>query len=263
MITSLPAHNSRDITRQWEVIPVENIPSSINFIQDVYPYIWKNIHLIDFNNLNNNRIIDFGCGTGKTCFQLYEKGISSIPGQKLSTFYSSITGVDINLHAIKYAIENKNKYFKNAEIEFKVSDLEDLKLEKESFDFGIIQAVLTTVYQPKKQLLILEQLHKVLSNKGYLYIADFAQNFDSVFYHKRYDDGIKQIEIHKGLYGTFPVINEVTGEIYYYAHHYTKEEMESLLKKANFQILFSEYNAPFKSRSGKDVKGIVIIAQKI
>ena len=57
------------------------------------------------------------------------------------------------------------------------------------------------------------------------------------------------------------VADKKTGKLKYLAHHYTKKEVESLLKLVNFKMVYYSKEI-FTTQSGNKVDGHVVIAQK-
>lgn len=64
----------------WTSLPVEAIPSSLTLCTEIYTHLSP-----------DDRILDFGTGTGKTYAELQSKG------------FSKFTGVDLNLEAVRFA----------------------------------------------------------------------------------------------------------------------------------------------------------------
>jgi ubiquinone/menaquinone biosynthesis C-methylase UbiE len=211
-----------------------SIPSSLELNEDIFAKLKP-----------EDKILDFGCGFGKTCFDLYKKG------------YRSVTGIDINQKGIQLA----NNYGAQNGIDgltFKSENAAILSFKNDSYTFGIMQAFLTTVAKESERKLIFSEASRVLTPGAYLYIAEFAQSWHLPQYEKRYQSALSE-GYEKG---SFPVLNSKTGELEYVARHYTKEELKTHLSDAHFSIE-SFKNENFTTRTGNIVNGAVIIAKNV
>jgi len=115
------------------------IPSSLELNDDIYKFLSK-----------NDLIIDFGCGFGETFIELFSKG------------YKNITGVDINTNGIQFS----KSYYTNVEeikkLVFLIDDITKLSLPDDSFYFGIMQALLTTIATPEDRVKVFTEARRVL-----------------------------------------------------------------------------------------------------
>lgn len=112
----------------------------------------------------DNAILDLECGFGKTIFNLVKNG------------FQNITGIDINESGINVAIEISNKiYISNSNLNLLVGDATISQLQRNSFDFVIMQALLTAIPTKENQFKILRNANHILKPNGFLYIADFGQ----------------------------------------------------------------------------------------
>ena len=218
----------------WKAVEWKEIPASLDLFQMIFKYVRK-----------DHKILDIGCGFGKTCFELWKKG------------YKDLFGVDISVNGIEYA--QKLMYesgMKNPEKRFINGDAQKILFKKSQFDFIITQAFWTSI-MPNERKTIMKEINRLLKNGGYYYLAQFGQTWDNPEYKERYEDGVE-----KGYErGTFESIDQKSGKIKYFAHHYTKEELEELIKSADLKII--DYSKEkFTTQSGNVVDGHVIIAQK-
>lgn len=146
----------------WSVFPVTSIPSSLTFDVSRFESVGS-----------SDRILDLGCGTGKTSEELFKNG------------YTSIVGIDINELAVASASQN-SRVLQGTRGAFVVGDIRCLPFATGSCDVGILQAVLTIIPTPQDRLLVLSEVHRVLFPGGKLYLCDFAQTWDSPLYRQRY-----------------------------------------------------------------------------
>lgn len=209
-----------------------SIPSSLDLDDDIFTKL-----------KTEDKVLDIGCGYGKTCFDLYKKG------------FRSVVGVDINKNGIELA---QNYARKNGidDLSFFTENAAVLSFKSNSYTFAIMQAFLTTVAKKSERQLIFSEASRILVPSAYLYIAEFSQSWHLPQYQKRYQSAISE-GYEKG---SFPVINSKTGELEYVARHYTEEELKAHLAEAKFTIeSFKTEN--FTTRTGNIVDGVVIIAK--
>lgn len=217
----------------WNSFQGKNIPSSLNLYPIIYDYLKP-----------EQKIIDIGCGYGKTCYELLMKG------------YHDITGIDINETGIEYAKNMQDEL--KTKCQFLVSDATNLSPPDETFDFGIMQAFLTAIPKRKDQLKTLKEANRVIKTKGFLYLAVFTQTWHNPIYRNRYQKGM-ELGYEKG---SFPVYNKENGNLEYVAHHYTDEELVKMICAVGFLVEHFEYHT-FTTRSGNNVIGMVCIVRKI
>ena len=110
------------------------------------------------NPKNGMRILDIGCGTGK----LLEKIAGIIDSGEL-------VGTDFSEEMIEVARKTRKK-----EIKFLVSDAMSLDFENESFD-AVLNAV--SFHHYPEQGRALNEMYRVLKNRGRLYLADHSFDF--------------------------------------------------------------------------------------
>lgn len=220
-------------SENWNKFVGNKIPSSLEIQPIIYKFIRK-----------DHRIIDIGCGFGKTVFNLHEEG------------YANVCGIDSNKSGIKFA-NLKSKQL-NLKLKFKVANALYLPFRDATFDCVITQAFWTTIVTDKERLKVIKEINRIIKQNGILYIADFEQNYHLPIYKKRYKDGIK-----KGYEsGTFEVINKETREFEYLAHHYTKEELYNLAKEGGFSKIEYYKSKVFTTKSGNKINGCVVIIRK-
>jgi ubiquinone/menaquinone biosynthesis C-methylase UbiE len=219
--------------RAWTAFDGTNIPSSLELHDDLFAWLQP-----------SHRLIDLGCGYGKTCFELLHKGCRQI------------TGVDLNESGIRYAQSLKASVPADALVEFRVEDITQLSFPDSSFTFAIMQALLTALPKAEDRARALAEASRILAPGGYLYIACFGQTWHSPLYRTRYLDAIEA-----GFEeGSFPAYHKDTDELEYVAHHHSEKELVELLLAAQFEIEKFRFEV-FTTRSGNKVNGIVLIAR--
>jgi SAM-dependent methyltransferase len=186
-------------------------------------------------------ILDVGCGYGRACFFLGQKGYN-------------VVGVDIDRPQVEQAARQARARGTNWELAFVVDDARKLCFPNLSFDAATMLGVLTLV--PKtERLKIISEAHRVLKPNRYLFMEEFGRTWGNPVYAKRYR---ADINVTKEL-GTITVKDE-TGRVLHFAHHFLRNELLGLLK--GFRVISFE-KAIFKSYyHGNWVNGYCILAQK-
>lgn len=106
------------------------------------------------------KILDIGCGYGRTLEQLHQMG------------YSNLIGIDFS----KNMIERGKKQYPY--LDLRVKTQEKIELNDESCDAVILFAVLTCIINDQEQINLLREIERVLKPEGILYINDFLLNTD-------------------------------------------------------------------------------------
>lgn len=222
-----------DSTKYWTRFEGNKIPSSLELEQVIFDHLQYN-----FN------ILDIGCGFGKTVIELCQRG------------YKYIYGIDINESGIKFAKTCAHKLNLNPHLS--VGNARSLAFSEGVFDFVINQAFWTTIISEEERIGIIKEISRVLKEDGIIYLADFGQTWDNPHYNKAYSEGIrKKLEV-----GTFEAFDRKTGKFKYLAHHYTKDELEELLRSGGFKNLIYYKQTVFTTQSGNRINGHVFLATK-
>ena len=120
---------------------------SVNFFSSL-----DNIHEVEKKIIEKyffGKILDLGCGCGRTTKYLFEKGYD-------------VTGVELAENMVK---EAKRKF---PEIKFEVGDACNLKFPDESFDIVFFSAQgLDYIFPEGKRVKALEEISRVLKRRGY------------------------------------------------------------------------------------------------
>ena len=105
------------------------------------------------------KILDVGCGYGRTLSELHNHG------------YANLTGIDFS-----------EKMIERGKFQFPYLDLHttsgSINYGDNSFDAIIIFAVLTCIISDEEQTSLLEEAYRVLKPNGIIYINDFLLNTD-------------------------------------------------------------------------------------
>ena len=150
------------------------------------------------------KILDVGCGYGRTLRELYDRG------------YKNLIGIDFSSKMIERASSL------NPNILFELTDGKRLDFEDNSIDCVILLAVLTCIIDEDSQKALIREIHRILKNGGILYINDFLVN-DSDMYLKRY-------ERYKDTYSQYGIFETDDGGVF---RHHSEEYLEELLSDYN------------------------------
>ncbi|WP_455931281.1 class I SAM-dependent methyltransferase [Priestia aryabhattai] len=177
----------------------------------------------------NATILDYGCGYGRTLFELRSHG------------YNHLHGVDFSVEMIKRA----KSY--DLEIDFQVIKSGKLPFPNDSFDAVLLFAVLTCVYKDEEQNAILNEIKRVLKPGGIIYINDFLLNSDERN-KLRYEKGVTK-------YHTYGVFELPDGAI---LRHHDEER----IKEWTNQLEELEYRkVEYATMNGNRSNGLVYIGK--
>lgn len=126
------------------------------------------------------RILDCGCGYGRTCDELTRSG------------YKKITGVDTSPEMIKRGLEQFPK------LDLRVLENDNLPFNDQTFDACLILAVLTCMPSNRAQEYLIQEIERVLKPGGILLLSDYPLQHD-----KRNSARYEHFKDEFGLYGVF------------------------------------------------------------
>lgn len=155
------------------------------------------------------RILDFGCGYGRTMTQLAEAG------------YTHVTGIDFSRPLVERGQQE------HPELDISAYPGGKLPYEDDTYDAVTMLGVFTCMIETRLQAETLLELQRVLKPGGLLYINDFLLNRD-----KRNLDRYKAGQERHGIYGIFDVDDGGT------LRHHDVNHMKALF--SGFQTLVFE-----------------------
>jgi len=126
------------------------------------------------------KILDYGCGYGRTCAELAENG------------YRHVTGVDISRQMITRGVAA------HPALDLRHNDAEVLPFPHRSFSACTLLAVLTCIPTNAGQRQVIEEIARVLRPGGVLYLSDYPLQSDA-----RNNARYRQHEADYGQYGVF------------------------------------------------------------
>ena len=156
------------------------------------------------------RILDFGCGYGRS--------LAELPGGG----YTDIVGIDFSFRMLKRCRSRM------PDVRLVQNDGHTIPLRRNSVDLVLLFAVLTCVPQDDEQRNLLREIGRVLRPGGLIYISDLLLNRD-LRNVERYDRYAREY----GIYGVFQLPD---GAI---VRHHTKEWIEELtasFRRLEFEV---------------------------
>ena len=210
-----------------------------NFIQKEY---WNKVadvkefptpfKIEEFNKyvLKEEKVLDVGCGYGRTLNELYKQGFKNLTGIDYS---KEMIKRGLKLYPYLNILENNGDY---------------IPFPDNKFDSVILISVLTSNYNDEEQENLISEINRVLKNEGILYMADFLINND-----KR---NLDRYKLYKNKYGIYGVFELPEGAI---LRHHTKKHIMKLTKHFN-GLLYKELK--YKTMNGHISNGFYYILRK-
>ena len=181
--------------------------------------------------VKESKILDYGCGYGRTIDVLKTEN------------FKNIYGVDISNEMVNLSRERFPDY------EFQVIESKDLKLNFEDnfFDVVLLLAVLTCISSDKEQNNVLNEIHRILKPNGLIYINDFLLNPD-----KR---NIERYNKHFPKYNNYGVFELEDGAV---LRHHCDERVSEI--RLNFHEVIYE-KVIFNTMNGNTSNGFVYVGR--
>jgi len=192
-------------------------------------------HPIDFELFKmhvspKHKILDYGCGYGRSCDELWRKG------------YKHIIGIDYS----KAMIERGKLEFPYLDLNLIVDSV--LPLKKSSFNAVLLFSLLTCVPFYEDQHKIIKHILQLLKPGGLLYISDILIQKDP--------RNVQRYEYFKKEYGIYGIFELPDGGIF---RHYTLREIKSLT--ADFRQIKAKY-IDIITMNGNPAKGFQYFCKK-
>ena len=205
--------------------------------------LWNSEKIIFDKYINkNDKILDLGCGAGRTTINLFKEG------------YTNITGLDIGDKLIDFAKTYSKE--KNLDIKFVVGDATKLEFEDNSFDIVIFSFNgMQCIPGSDNRKNVLKEVYRVLKPGGY-YIFTAHDRHDPIapqylpFWDKIENDwknGINEsgVECLGDLITTDPAGEEA------FIHFSTIEEMKEFISEQPFEIIEFNHSYNIAEEFGK------------
>lgn len=195
-----------------------------------------------------DRILDVGCGTGRTTFPLYQLG------------YTNIIGIDLTPEMINKAQE-LNSYF-NASIDFRIGDATQLDFPKNQFDQVIFSFNgLMSIPMASSRTQAIREIHRVLKPSG-IFIFTTHDRAEEPSFQAFWEQEAKKWAMGQqspALYEYGDLITQSkneSGEIF--IHIPDQKEILDMLSQNHFELIETFYRShrfeeseSVKSRSGE------------
>lgn len=149
----------------------------------------------------DSRILDVGCGYGRTLDELYQNG------------YRNLVGIDFS----SGMVERGKRQFPYLDLQIKEND--KIALPDASVDAVILFAVLTCIRTNEEQEQLVSEIKRVLKPQGILYVNDFLLNAD--------ERNLSRYEKFKEIYGVYGVFELPEGAV---CRHHDEKWIRQLLK---------------------------------
>ena len=149
----------------------------------------------------DSRILDVGCGYGRTLDELYRNG------------YQNLVGIDFS----SGMIARGKRQFPYLDLRIKEDD--KIALPDASVDAAILFAVLTCIRTNEEQEHLVSEIKRVLKPQGILYVNDFLLNTD--------ERNLSRYEQFKDIYGVYGVFELPEGAV---CRHHDETWIRQLLK---------------------------------
>jgi len=175
-------------------------------------------------------ILDFGCGYGRTCNELFGQG------------FKNVVGVDSS----EKMIERGQRTYPH--LELNLFQEKNLPYNAKTFDAVLLFAVLTCIPTSKGQQSLIKEVVRVLRPGGLVYISDYWLQDN-----KR---NLKRYENYKNKHGIYGVFELPEGAI---VRHHSKRWIASLLSAFHTLDLF---DLQVTSMNGNTSKGFQYLGRK-
>jgi len=181
----------------------------------------------------DDRILDVGCGAGRTTFALHNLG------------FKTLQGVDLTPEMI-HAAKELNDHFQT-HLSFQVGDATQLNFQDESFDSVIFSFNgIMSIPKQEQRLAALREIHRVLRNKGRFIFTTHDREKDPAYFD--FWESQKTIwekgEQSKALYEFGDIISTSKNEErQIFIHIPNQEEVMQMLSETGFELIETFYRS--------------------
>lgn len=203
--------------------------------------LWNSEKIMFEKYINkSDKILDIGCGAGRTTINLYKLG------------YKNIIGVDLSTNLIEYAQNYVKK--NNLDIDFKNGDATNLEYEDNTFDVVIFSYNgMQCIPGKKNRDNVLKEVYRVLKPGGlYIFTAhnrDDSGKFQYVWEEEKikWENGVQDeiLEMYGDRYS-----EDRTGRLCF-VHFSSIEEMIDFVHQQNFEVLEYKKNTDIAEENEK------------
>jgi len=189
----------------------------------------------------SDRILDVGCGTGRTTFSLYDLG------------YQDIRGLDLTPEMIAAAEEIKQE--RQSPIEFMVGNAKELPFEAAQFDAVIFSFNgLMSIPDGKERFKALQEINRVLKAGGTFVFTTHDREKDENYFafwkeeKERWDKGLEREDLYE--FGDL-ITTSKNEERAIFIHIPNQAEVQDFLERGGFSILETFYRSDQFDESAK------------
>lgn len=187
-------------------------------------------------------LLEFGCGPEGGAAQLVLAG------------KGRYRGLDVNEESILAATR---KFADEPRAEFLCRDACLPPPDARRFDTILAKAFFTCLPSGAEHLAALRTARASAANGGHLIVMDFLQDWSHPLYRARYEES-ERLGLERGSFRA-PALGSSSG---YTAHHFAREEMESLAQKSGWKITRWS-TLPVRTRSGNRATGFTMMADAV
>lgn len=176
------------------------------------------------------RILDVGCGYGRTISELYQNG------------YKNLTGIDFS----EKMIERAKHLFSSGKFGIMIEG--KIPFADNSFDCVLLFAVLTCIIRDNAQETLIKEIKRVLKPCGIVYINDFLLNED--------ERNIARYEASKDKYGKYGVFELSDGAVLRHHDETYIKQLVSVFESISF------VKSVYETMNGNKASGFYFIGEK-
>jgi len=211
----------RDAGEDWRRFDVTAIPS-----KDSTPHLDRFLSEVTTTAVGHapRRLLDIGCGDGRLSKRLHERGFS-------------VTGVDVSPAAVCAARELAATADPSGELlRFHEADMAadaPPRIDAKPFDVVVCQLVLSIIGDARQRCNLLRHAQACLAPDGWLFLsASGVSDVINPGYAKLY---AKDFPDTRELHTYFS--RDADGRVLYATHHFTSDELASLLERQGFSSI--------------------------
>lgn len=192
--------------------------------------LWKSEEIIFLKYINkSDKILDIGCGAGRTTFALYDLG------------YKNIIGIDLSEEMITEC--NSIKSNRNVNIDFLVADATKIPFEDNSFDVCIFSFNgLMTIPKYENRLCAVKEIYRILKSDGkFIFTTHDINNTKFLDYWKaekeKWEKGIQDNRLYE--YGDMIFSKQTEyGDAVCFVHIPSTGEIGKYLDETGFELIY-------------------------